>query len=95
MFGGHAAGLSWSLIAAILAALALILFAQLLRGRPDLEAARASGLYPPAGQVSDAGVLRLMVQGEKLLAIRLYREIYGGGLKRAREAVEKMAGDGG
>lgn len=58
--------------------------------------ARRAGIYPPAGTGSDADVERLARQGERTLAIRLYRELYGGDLKTARlrvaEMVENAAG---
>ena len=41
-------------------------------------------------QTGSALVAALLAQGEKILAIRLYRELHGGGLKEAKEAVEAM-----
>jgi len=84
------AGFSWPLIAGVLGALALLPFLLLLRSRSPLADARRRGLCPPAGSGSDADVAALAARGEKLLAIRLYRELHGGGLKAAREAVERM-----
>lgn len=89
--GGLAIGIAWPLIAAVLCGMSLIIALLLLRGRSGLAAARADGRYPPAGQGSDADVADLMARGEKLLAIRLYRELHGVGLKEAKEAVEAMA----
>jgi ribosomal protein L7/L12 len=60
------------------------------RQQQKLRKARREGLYPPPGGGSDAHVAALMAQGEKSLAIRLYRELHGGGLKDARIAVEEM-----
>jgi hypothetical protein len=90
----HKAGLSWPLVAGVLGLLALIPAALLLRSRSVLAEARSRGLCPPAGSGSDADVAALLARGKKLLAIRLYRELHGCGLKEAREAVEMMARGG-
>jgi ribosomal protein L7/L12 len=59
----------------------LIAFAQ--RRQRD-ERARLQGLLPPQGQVpTDEDVKRLAQAGEKITAIKLYRQIHGGGLKEA------------
>jgi ribosomal protein L7/L12 len=52
--------------------------------------ARLAGLYPAKGQGRDGDVERLLHQGEKMLAIRLYRELYGADLKTARRRVEEL-----
>jgi hypothetical protein len=88
------AGISPRLIAAVLGILTLIPAALLLRSRSALAEARSRGLCPPAGSGSDADVAALLAQDEKLLAIRLYRELHGGGLKEARLAVEAMGREG-
>jgi hypothetical protein len=93
VLAAYAVGLSWTLIAAVLCCPVLLITWLLLRNNSGL-AARAGGLYPPAGQGSDADILTLLGRGEKLLAIRLYRQLHGGGLKEAKEAVEIMARDG-
>ena len=54
---------------------------------------RESGVYPQPGQGTDADVERLVMLGEKISAIKLYREINGVDLKTAKEAVEKLAMD--
>lgn len=90
---GLAAGFSWQPITAILTGLVLGITVLLLRSRSSLAQARSRGLCPPAGNCSDADVLALTVRGDKHLAIRLYRELHGGGLKDARQAVEGMARD--
>ncbi len=93
VIGGLSVGLSPQTLAAFLGLPALAIALLMLRSRPGLQAARASGLYPPAGQGSDADVAALMGRGEKLLAIRLYRELHGCGLKEAKEAVEALPRD--
>jgi Protein of unknown function (DUF3592) len=57
--------------------------------------ARRAGLYPPPGSGSDADVLRLLQAKEKLLAIRLYRDLHGTDLKTAKERVEAMQTESG
>lgn len=51
---------------------------------------RARGLYPPAGQESDAEVRRWLAAGEKIMAIRCYRLAHKVGLKEAKDAVEEL-----
>ena len=92
---GIAAGLSWMTIAAILGGLVLILTALMLKSGSSLAKARSRGLLPPAGSCGDADVLALISRGEKRVAIRLYRELHGGGLKEARLAVEAFDRDAG
>jgi hypothetical protein len=58
--------------------------------RRRLLRARRAGLYPAAGQGSDGDVERLLLQGEKMLAIRLYRELHGTDLQTARRRVEEL-----
>lgn len=57
-----------------------------------LTRARRGGIYPPPGAGSDTDVERLARQGEKMLAIRLYRELHGTDLKSSRLMVEDMMG---
>lgn len=61
--------------------------------RANFRRLRASGQYPPAGQGTDAHVLRLLQDRQKIAAIKLYREIHGVDLKAAKESVEKMVRD--
>jgi len=84
-----ARGVPWPAITALLSFLAAV-FTLLLSRRPTLAKARRQGLCPPAGSGSDADVADLVARGEKLLAIHLYRELHGCGLKAAKEAVEAM-----
>lgn len=88
---GSAAGLSWRIIAVVLAGLVLVLLVMMLKSGSTLARARSHGLLPPVGNCSDADVMALVARGEKRLAIRLYRELNGGGLKDARLAVEALA----
>lgn len=85
-----AAGVPWPVSAGVLAALLLIPGALIARQQARLRRARRDGLYPPPGGGSDAQVAELAARGEKILAIKLYRELHGGGLKEAKEAVEAI-----
>lgn len=58
-------------------------------GRRLLRARRA-GIYPPPGRGTDEDVERLVRHGEKMLAIRLYRELHGTDLKVSRLRVEEI-----
>lgn len=87
---GIAAGLSWQVIAGVLGVLVASLLVLMLKSGSSLARARSRGLLPPAGQCSDADVTALIARGEKRLAIRLYRELHGGGLKESRLAVEDL-----
>jgi len=87
------AGYSWQLIATVLGSLVLIPFLLLGRSLSSLQQARDRGICPPAGSCTDTDVAALIARGEKLLAIRLYRELHGGNLKGAKEAVEALKRD--
>lgn len=85
-----AIGIPWPISVGILTVLLLIPALLVTRQRNNLQRARREGVYPPPGSGNDEQVAELVARGEKLLAIRLYRELHGGGLKKAREAVEAM-----
>ena len=85
-----AAGVPWPVSAGVLAGLLLVPAALLARQQHKLRRARSEGWYPPPGSGSAAHVTALMARGEKGLAIRLHRELHGGGLKEARLAVEEL-----
>ena len=55
-----------------------------------LSRARSAGIYPAPGRGSDQDVERLVRSGEKMLAIRLYRELHATGLKTSRLRIEEM-----
>jgi ribosomal protein L7/L12 len=59
--------------------------------RARVERLRQQGIYPPAGQETEADVERLLTMGHKIEAIKAYRAIHGVGLKDAKEAVERLA----
>lgn len=88
---GIAAGISRPIIIVVLAGLVIVLTVLMLKSGSSLAKARSRGLLPQAGSCSDADVIALTARGEKRVAIRLYRELHGGGLKDARLAVEALA----
>ena len=51
-----------------------------------------NGPMPPAG-LSDADIRSEARAGNKIVAIRWYRTLHGVGLKRAKEAVERLANE--
>jgi predicted Ser/Thr protein kinase len=76
---------SWGIILALVAH---------LHSRQRIQQARARGLWPPLGEFPTLEhVRRLAVAGERVLAIKLYRQIRGVALDDAMAAVEKLAGD--
>jgi ribosomal protein L7/L12 len=54
-------------------------------------ARRRHGILPPAGQATMADVERLVRAGERLAAIRVYREIHHVGLAEAKKAVDDLS----
>jgi len=58
--------------------------------RLKLQRLRDSGLYPPQGTGTMADVERLIMSGQKLSAVKLYREIKRVDLKDAKQAVDEM-----
>jgi len=53
-----------------------------------VQSLRVRGLYPEEGKAKDEDILRLLKAGEKIMAIKCYRELHGLGLKEAKDAVE-------
>ena len=86
-----------NVILAVIGFVAMGLFIGFAQKRQKAEHIRLQGLLPSPGQVpTDEDVKRLAQAGEKITAIKIYRQIHGGGLKEAKDAVEKMAiGQGG
>lgn len=62
----------------------------IVSSRRALDKARREGRYPQEGKGTLTDVQRLVRSGDKILAIRLYREINKVGLKEAKDAVEKL-----
>ena len=62
-----------------------------LISRQQTKRLQSNGLLPEPGQIPTMEhVSRLVAAGQKIQAIKLYREIYRVGLKEAKDAVEKM-----
>lgn len=55
-----------------------------------IRQARQKGIYPPKDKATMFDVRRLILQGEKELAIRLYCEIFRAARKDAKKAVEEL-----
>lgn len=87
---GIAADFSMHFIAAVLVGLVMIPIILMLRSHSSLAKARSRGLCPPPESCSDTDVVALITRGDKSLAIHLYREIHGGGLKDAKQAVDTL-----
>ena len=64
-------------------AVVVIFVFQNLKGRP-----RVAVPTPGRGTMDD--VQRLVSEGHKIAAIKVYREVHGVGLKEAKEAVDAM-----
>jgi ribosomal protein L7/L12 len=82
-----------STVAIIVVSIGVIVAAlSALSSRQQIARARDRGLWPAIGQIpTDEDVKRLAKAGEKILAIKLCRQIHGMGLADAKAAVEKMA----
>jgi hypothetical protein len=90
LLAGKRLGLPVEWVAAALVGLVSLGIFLARMGTGGLRKARRSGLYPPPGMGSESDVERLVLQGEMLLAIRLYREIHDCGLKEAKAGVEEI-----
>jgi hypothetical protein len=75
----------------LLLAMAATAFCLDRANRKRLLRARRSGLYPAPGKGSEEDVRRLLRQGEKALAIHLYRKLNRTDLGTARKMVDEMA----
>jgi ribosomal protein L7/L12 len=82
-----------NVILAVTGFVAVGLFIAFAQKRQKAEHIRLQGLLPSPGQIpTDGDVKRLAQAGEKITAIKIYRQIHGGGLKEAKDAVDKLAG---
>lgn len=55
-----------------------------------LDALRYRGEYPPEGKGSDEDVKRLKASGQRVFAVRLYRELHNSDLRDAKRAVDAL-----
>ena len=76
----------------IVVSVAVILWAiASLYSRQAVQRARNRGLWPQPGQIPTVeDVKRLAKAGEKILAIKMYRQVHNVGFKEAKDAVEKL-----
>ncbi len=51
---------------------------------------KSNSVSPSVSNPTDADVVEALKRGEKIKAIKYYREIHGVGLKQAKETVEAM-----
>jgi len=68
----------------------LFVLALLVLPRVHLAWLRRQGVCPPAGKATPEDVLRLVASGRIADAMRCHREIHGGSLKAAKEAITAM-----
>jgi ribosomal protein L7/L12 len=80
-----------SAVLIVVAFIFLLLFLIDRFNRAKKRRLQQSGMLPPDGQGTDADVERLLLRGEKMSAIKLYREIHGVDLKEAKGAVEELS----
>ena len=69
--------------------LVLVLAGAVISNR-KIKNMRDAGIYPESGKEKEEDVLRLLKSGNKILAIKCYREIHKIGLKEAKDAVELL-----
>jgi ribosomal protein L7/L12 len=63
-----------------------------IQTRQRIQRARARGVWPPLGQIpTDEDLKRLVKAGEKLLAIKMCRQIHNMGFTEAKAVVERLA----
>ena len=55
-----------------------------------VSAARRSGLLPAAGKATMTDIERLVKAGERIYAIRCYREVHRCGLAEAKRAIDDL-----
>jgi ribosomal protein L7/L12 len=79
---------AFTLLIVILALVVILLLAANISNARRVQGLRVRGLYPEEGKEKDDDVLRLLKAGEKIMAIKCYRELHGLGIKKAKEAVE-------
>jgi hypothetical protein len=64
-----------------------------LHSRRQIQLARERGLWPQLGELPTLDHVKRLVQaGEKIMAIKLYRQIHSASFADAKTAVEKLAG---
>ncbi|MEJ2152681.1 MAG: hypothetical protein P8Y29_06985 [Gemmatimonadota bacterium] len=59
------------------------------RRRKRIENLRRTGVYPRPGEETEADIDRLIMKGQKIEAIKVFRVLHDADLKEAKEAVER------
>jgi ribosomal protein L7/L12 len=77
-------------LAAVVITIVVFLMVANVTSRTRERRALESGMYPQPGEGTDSDVRRLVMSGEHMLAIKLYREIHHVGLKEARDAIDTL-----
>jgi ribosomal protein L7/L12 len=77
-------------LAAVVITIVVFLGVASVTSRARERRAIESGIYPPPGEGTDADVQQLIMRGEYVLAITLYREIHRVGMKEAKDAVDTL-----
>ena len=84
--------MKWIVVLIVVSIGVIVAALSALSSRQQIARAREQGLWPAMGQIpSDEDVKRLAKAGEKILAIKLCRQIHGMGLAEAKAAVEILA----
>jgi ribosomal protein L7/L12 len=73
----------------VIVALLALGFFMAQRSRNKVERLRRTGVYPRAGEETEADVDRLILKGHKIEAIKVFRALHGVDLKEAKDAVEQ------
>ncbi len=82
----------WKKNMAYLGGFLVFLFIILVLRRASEQQVTRARDYPLRGQGTDSDVERLVREGQKIAAIKLYREIHHVGLKESKDAIDKLAG---
>jgi ribosomal protein L7/L12 len=73
----------------VIGALLALGFFMVQRRRSKIENLRRTGVYPRAGEETEADIDRLIMKGYKIEAIKVFRALHDVDLKDAKEAVEQ------
>jgi hypothetical protein len=91
LFGVKGLNVNDSLIIIVVSAGVILWAIFKIHSRQQLRRARERGLWPTLGQIpTDAAVARLAKAGEKILAIRMSRQIHNLDLAEAKAVVNKL-----
>jgi len=80
------------ILIAVLGLIALVFLLDRVNQR-KIESLRRRGIYPLAGQESEADIERLIQMNRKIEAIKVYRTVHGVDLKTPKQAIDKLASE--